>query len=201
MAQHYLATMLTESVRRAQQHSYGRSVAIGDLPDRDVLGDDEAAFITARDSFYLATVNETGWPYIQHRGGPPGFLRVLNPGTLAFADYQGNRQLISTGNLLVNNRVSLFLMDYRQRQRLKILGHARIKDRRDVDEPTFQNLGDMTRAKVERIVFIDVVGYDWNCPKHITSRYSTGEVEELVTSLRGRISELESELSLYRQHA
>lgn len=199
MTQHYLSTALTESVRRAQQQYYGRSAAIQDVPDRDVLGEDEAAFIAARDSFYLATVSQTGWPYIQHRGGPAGFLRVLSPGTLAFADYQGNRQLISTGNLLVNDRVSLFLMDYRQRQRLKILGHARITDRRDVDEPTFQRLGDMTRAKVERVVFIDVVGYDWNCPKHITSRYSTGEVEELVTNLRGRISELENELSLYRQ--
>ncbi len=199
MTQHYLSTAVTDSVRRAQQHYYGRSFAIPDVPDRDVLGEDEAAFIAARDSFYLATVSETGWPYIQHRGGPIGFLRVLNPGTLAFADYQGNRQLISTGNLLANDRVSLFLMDYRQRQRLKILGHARIEDRRDVDELTFHSLGDMTRAKVERVVFIEVVGYDWNCPKHIMSRYSTREVEELVKSLRGRISELENELSLYRQ--
>jgi uncharacterized protein len=195
MTHHYLSTTLTESVRRAQQHYYGRSAAIRALPERDVLGEDEAAFIAARDSFYLATVSETGWPYIQHRGGPIGFLRVLNPGTLAYADYQGNRQLISTGNLQVNDRVSLFLMDYRNRQRLKILGHARIMDARNIDEETWQLMGDLPRAKVERIMVIDVVGYDWNCPQHIKPRYTTEDVEELVANLRERISELEHELN------
>jgi uncharacterized protein len=194
MTQRYLSTTLTPSVREAQQHYYGRSAAIPAVPGRDVLGEDEAAFIAARDSFYLATVSETGWPYIQHRGGPAGFLRVLNPGTLAFADYQGNRQLISTGNVLVNDRVSLFLMDYRQRQRLKILGHARITDAGDVDEETVHLMGDLPRAKIERIIVVDVVGYDWNCPKHITPRYSLGEVEELAGSLRERIAQLEREL-------
>ena len=194
MTQKYLSTALTESVCRAQQQYYGRSVAARDVPDRDSLGDAEAAFIAARDSFYLGSVSETGWPYVQHRGGPTGFLRILNRGTLAFGDYQGNRQLISTGNLLVNDRVTLFLIDYRNRQRLKIFGHARIKDARDVSDGTIQLMGEMPRTKVERVIIIDVVGYDWNCPKHITSRYSTEEVEQLVRSLRERISELESDL-------
>jgi uncharacterized protein len=199
MTQRYLSTTLTPSVREAQQQYYGRSIAIPAVSGRDVLGEDEAAFIAARDSFYLATVSETGWPYIQHRGGPAGFLRVLNPGTLAFADYQGNRQLISTGNVLVNDRVSLFLMDYRQRQRLKILGHARITDAGDVDEETVHLMGDLPRAKIERIIVVDVVGYDWNCPKHITPRYSLGEVEELAGSLRERIAQLERELDSKKQ--
>jgi predicted pyridoxine 5'-phosphate oxidase superfamily flavin-nucleotide-binding protein len=195
MTQKYLSTALTESVCRAQQQYYGRSAAARDVTDRDSLGDAEAAFIAARDSFYLGSVSETGWPYVQHRGGPTGFLHILDRGTLAFSDYQGNRQLISTGNLLVNDRVTLFLIDYRNRQRLKIFGHARIKDARDVAEGTIQLMGEMPRTKVERVIIIDVVGYDWNCPKHITSRYSTEEVEQLVRSLRERIAELESELA------
>src|SRR5215471_1426429 len=102
--------------------------------ERDALTQEEITFIQARDSFYMATVSETGWPYIQHRGGRAGFLRVLNPETLAFADYQGNRQLLSTGNLAANDRVALFLMNYPQRTRLKILGHARVEDAREHPE-------------------------------------------------------------------
>ena len=194
MAQKYLATTLTESVCRAQQGYYDRSIAIADVAERDALGKAEAAFIAARDSFYLGSVSETGWPYIQHRGGAPGFLRVMDSHTLAFADYQGNRQLISTGNLMVNNRVSLFLMDYTNRRRLKIVGYARIKDLHEVDSDTLRHLEQPPRTKVERILFVDVVGYDWNCPKHITPRYSTEDVEELVASLKGQISQLQNDL-------
>lgn len=198
MAQKYLATTLTESVCRAQQLYYDRSIAIADVSERDALGKAEAAFIAARDSFYLGSVSETGWPYIQHRGGVPGFLRLIDSHTLAFADYQGNRQLISTGNLLVNNRVSLFLMDYKSRRRLKIVGYARIKDVHEVDSDTLRHIGEPPRTKVERIIFVDVVGYDWNCPKHISPRYSAQDVEELVASLRGQISQLENDLQTLR---
>lgn len=199
MTQKYLSTTLTDSVCRAQQQYYDRSVAVRDIPVRDALSDTEAAFIATRDSFYLGSVSETGWPYIQHRGGPPGFLRVLDPHTLAFGDYHGNRQLISTGNVLVNNRVTLFLMDYRRQQRLKIVGHARIQDAREIDTDTLRRLTvEPPRTKVERIIYIDVVGYDWNCPKHITPRYLTHDVEELVLSLRERISQLERDLRSLR---
>ena len=198
MTQKYLSMTLTESVCRAQQQYYDRSIAVREIPDRDLLGEAEAAFIAARDSFYLGSVSETGWPYIQHRGGPPGFLRVMDSQTLAFGDYQGNRQLISTGNLLVNNRVTLFLMDYRSRQRLKIVGYARIKDVQDIDDDTLRRIKNPPRTKIERIIFIDVVGYDWNCPKHITPRYSTQDVEGLVASLRGQISQLENDLQSLR---
>lgn len=198
MTQKYLSTTLTESVCRAQQQYYDRSIAVREIPDRDALGEAEAAFIAARDSFYLGSVSETGWPYIQHRGGPPGFLRLIDSHTLAFGDYQGNRQLISTGNLLVNNRVTLFLMDYRSRQRLKLVGYARIKDVHEVDSDTLRQIGEPSRTKVERIIFVDVVGYDWNCPKHITPRYSPQDVEELVASLRGQISQLENDLQSLR---
>ncbi len=198
MAMRYLDLAMTESVRRAQKHYYGHTAHIADAPERDPLGEAEAEFIAARDSFYLGTVNENGWPYVQHRGGPKGFLHVLNPTTLAFADYRGNRQLLSTGNLSVNNRVSLFLMDYRNRERLKIFGHARVEDARSQSELVSQLSILASRVNVERIVVIDVVSFDWNCSKYITPRYSIAEVEELAGSLKTRIAELENELQRTR---
>lgn len=194
MAMKFLETMMTESVRRTQQQYYGYAANIGDAPLRDPLGEVEAEFIAARESFYLGTVSQTGWPYIQHRGGPKGFLRLLTPSTLVFADYQGNRQLLSTGNLSVDDRVSLFLMDYPNRARLKILGHARVEDARSHPDLAAQLANSSMKARVERIVFIDVVSFDWNCPKYITPRYSLEEVEELAGSLKARIAELEAEL-------
>jgi uncharacterized protein len=198
MATKYLDTMMTDSVRRVQEHYYGHAANVANAPDRDPLGEAEAEFIVARDSFYLGTVSETGWPYIQHRGGPTGFLRVINPTTLVFGDYPGNRQLLSTGNLSVNDRVSLFLMDYPNRTRLKILGYARVEDAQSHPDLAAQLSNPGMRARVERIVFIDVVSFDWNCPKYITPRYSLEEVEELSGSLKARISELEAELHAAR---
>jgi predicted pyridoxine 5'-phosphate oxidase superfamily flavin-nucleotide-binding protein len=194
MAMKYLETMMTESVLRAQQQYYGHTANITDAPERNPLGETEAEFIAARDSFYLGTVSETGWPYIQHRGGPRGFLQVITPTTLIFADYQGNRQLLSTGNLSVNDRVSLFLMDYQNRTRLKILGHARVEDAKSHPDLAARLSHPGMRARVERIVFIDLVSFDWNCPKYITPRFSLEEVEELAGSLKARIAELETEL-------
>jgi predicted pyridoxine 5'-phosphate oxidase superfamily flavin-nucleotide-binding protein len=124
MPENFLKLAVTSSVRQAQEHYYGSSQRVANDVEREALTADEIAFIQARNSFYLATVNESGWPYIQHRGGRAGFLRVLNEQTLAFADYRGNRQMLSTGNLTANSRIALFLMDYPQRTRLKILGHA-----------------------------------------------------------------------------
>jgi hypothetical protein len=194
MAMKYLETMMTDSVLQAQKHYYGHAANIPVIPERDPLTEAEAEFIATRDSFYLGTVSETGWPYVQHRGGPKGFLRLRDPSTLVFADYQGNRQLLSTGNLAVNNRVSLFLMDYPNRTRLKILGHARVEDARSHPDLAAQLTKPGMRARVERIVCIDVVSFDWNCPKYITPRYSLEEVEELTGSLKARIAQLETEL-------
>ena len=130
MAGRYLETYLTPKVIAAQQQYFGRSQSITPQLERDPLTDEERVFIEARDSFYMATISENGWPYMQHRGGTPGFLRVVGPTQLAFADYKGNRQMLSTGNLAANGRVALFLMDYPRRERLKILGHARVEDAR-----------------------------------------------------------------------
>ena len=194
MATKYLDLMFTDAVGRAQTRYYGHAGKIAGSPERDLLGPGEIEFITMQNSFYLGSISESGWPYIQHRGGPSGFLRVIGNSTLAFADYKGNRQLLSTGNLSVNDRVALFLMNYTHRERLKILGHARIEDVRERPE-LIERFADPTmRMSVERVVFIDVVSFDWNCPMYITPRYSVKEVEELASSLRARIAELEAAL-------
>jgi predicted pyridoxine 5'-phosphate oxidase superfamily flavin-nucleotide-binding protein len=194
MAGKFLELAFTPNVLAAQQKFFGRALHIQPQSERDALTDDEAQFIQSRDSFYMATVSENGWPYMQHRGGKPGFLRVVSPTQLGFADYKGNRQMLSTGNLAANDRVCLFLMDYPQRARLKILGHARVVDAREQPELVAQFSEPDTRGIVERIFLIEVISYDWNCPKYITPRYTTAEVEEAVTPLRARISELEARL-------
>src|SRR4051812_31849191 len=125
MTQHFLDLLVTPAVAAAEQHAYGGSIPIDPKSAPDVLGADEADFVAARDSFYLASTSESGWPYVQHRGGPRGFLRVLEGGrALAWAEVRGNRQLLSTGNVAHDPRVALFLMDYPNRTRLKILGRA-----------------------------------------------------------------------------
>jgi predicted pyridoxine 5'-phosphate oxidase superfamily flavin-nucleotide-binding protein len=194
MATKYLDLMFTDAVCRSQTQYYGQAGKIAGAPDQDPLGQAEAEFIATRDSFYLGSISESGWPYVQHRGGPAGFLRSINETTLVFADYTGNRQLLSTGNLSMNDRVALFLMDYKNRERLKILGHARIEDAREHPELTEQMTDLKMRSSVERLVFIDVISFDWNCPKYITPRYSAEEVEEFAAPLRRRIAELEAEL-------
>jgi predicted pyridoxine 5'-phosphate oxidase superfamily flavin-nucleotide-binding protein len=195
MADKFLEIAFTPSVRKAQEHYYGRIGRVHSGAENDPLTEDEIGFIQSRDSFYMATVSETGWPYVQHRGGKPGFLRVTSPNSLAFADYQGNRQMLSTGNLAVDDRVTLFLMDYPQRTRLKILGHARIEDARQHPELIEQYSTPDVQRVVERVFFLTVVSYDWNCPKYITPRYTAAEVEVAVARLRERIAALESQLA------
>ncbi|MEM7145636.1 MAG: pyridoxamine 5'-phosphate oxidase family protein [Verrucomicrobiota bacterium] len=174
----------TDGVKAAQER-YGsrkngeRMEASG---DRFVLTPKEVAFIGSRDSFYMATAGENGWPYVQHRGGPKGFLRVVGESSLAFADFRGNRQYISTGNVDATKKVSLFLMDYPQRERLKIWAEGRVVDRAD-DEALVESLNpEGYGAKAERAFFLEVKAYDWNCPQHITPRYT---VEEMALLAQG----------------
>lgn len=154
----------------------------------------EVEFIGERDSFYMASVSESGWPYVQHRGGPPGFVKALDSKTLGFADYRGNRQYISVGNFLKDNRVSLILVDYPNRRRLKLLGHIEI-----VEEQNPKVLERLTtpgyKARVERGFLIHVAAFDWNCPQHISPRYTVAQVEAAVAPLKARILELEARLS------
>jgi len=192
VAEKFLEIAFTEAVCKAQEHYYGAAQQVRGGAARDALTDDEIHFIQSRDSFYMATVNESGWPYMQHRGGKPGFLQVVNPTTLAFTDYKGNRQMLSTGNLAVNDRVCLFLMDYPRRTRLKILGHTRVEDARQHPELVAKFATPDVQRIVERVFLIDVVSFDWNCPKYITPRYTVAEIEELVAPLKRRIAELEA---------
>jgi uncharacterized protein len=153
----------------------------------------EAAFIAARDSFYMATIAENGWPYVQHRGGPPGFLRVLDEQTVGFADFRGNRQYISVGNLGANSKVALILMDYAGRHRLKILGHAEIKDLKGDPALADQLTVPGYKAKVERAILIHLDAFDWNCSQHITPRYSEAELGPALAPVRERLAGLEAE--------
>lgn len=206
MPRQFLRTMISSAARAAQQHYYGRSNRdYGGSTEVDELGADEAAFLLGRDSFYLATVTADGWPYVQHRGGPVGFLTVPTPRHLAFADYGGNRQLISTGNITAGNaagggRVCLFAMDYAARTRLKVLGTAEVLDARvhpDLVASTAPAGGHA--AAVERVVRITVQAFDWNCPKFITPRYTEAEVAAITASLAERIEVLELELRRARE--
>ena len=155
--------------------------------------ENESAFIADRDSFYMATVSETGWPYIQHRGGPTGFLKLVDNRTLAFADYRGNRQYISTGNLAADDRVCLFLMDYARRARLKIYAHVETVPLGADPELTQLVTVPGYKAKLERIFRLRLQTFDWNCPQHITPRFTEQEVNEGVRPLRERLAPLEAE--------
>jgi predicted pyridoxine 5'-phosphate oxidase superfamily flavin-nucleotide-binding protein len=158
-----------------------------------------AAFMAARDSFYFATANAEGQPYIQHRGGPAGFLRVLDPRTIGFADFGGNRQYISIGNLSENDRVFLFLMDYANRQRIKIWGRARVV------EGDAELLGKLIapeyEGRPERAIVIAIEAWDINCPQHITRRFADWQVAPAIERLQARITELEAEVTRLRSAA
>jgi predicted pyridoxine 5'-phosphate oxidase superfamily flavin-nucleotide-binding protein len=201
MPHRYLQELTTASVAAAQQR-YGSRVAIQRMTagwDTDgLLGPDETAFIAERDGFFLATVNENGWPYVQHRGGPPGFLHVLDPvdghSVLGWADVRGNRQYLSVGNLDATARVSLLLMDYAHRRRLKILGTARVLDVREADRsPLGAQLHVRASGTPERFITVTVHGYDWNCPQHITPRYTEAELAGVLAPVRDELARLREE--------
>jgi predicted pyridoxine 5'-phosphate oxidase superfamily flavin-nucleotide-binding protein len=195
MPHRFAEIAFTPTVRKVQEQmgsrtSYARLDG-GPETINHRLSEAEAGFIAARDSLYMATVGETGWPYIQHRGGPRGFVRVLDETTIGFADFRGNRQYVSVGNLMTDDRVSLFFMDYRNRTRLKLFGRATIVGLDDqailsrLEAPDY-------RARVERGLLIKVEGFDWNCPQHITERFTLDEVRAMTASLTSRIAELEA---------
>jgi predicted pyridoxine 5'-phosphate oxidase superfamily flavin-nucleotide-binding protein len=159
------------------------------------LGPREAQFLAEADSFYLASVGETGWPYVQHRGGPRGFVATLSPTQLAFADFRGNRQYVSAGNVAHDDRVALIVMDYPNRQRLKLLGHLRFADEAEAPPETVAAVAlPDYQARVERIAIVDVVAFDWNCPQHITQRFTLEQVEAASRPLHERIATLETKL-------
>jgi predicted pyridoxine 5'-phosphate oxidase superfamily flavin-nucleotide-binding protein len=165
----------------------------------DRFTENEVAFIEARDSFYMATISETGWPYVQHRGGPRGFLRVIDDKTLAFADFAGNRQYISLGNLAADARVSLILMDYANRRRLKIFAHAEAKSLAEDPALAEKIATPGYRGKAERAFLLHLDAFDWNCPQHITQRFDAPDVAQAVGVLQRRIEALEAENKTLRE--
>ena len=195
MSYGFLDIAITPGVRAAQAQM-GADHAWQDFRGHrefDRFTDNEAAFIGERDSFYMATVSETLWPYVQHRGGPRGFLKMIDAQTLAFADYRGNRQYISTGNVATNDRACLFLMDYARRARLKIYVHVDILAPGDDPALTAQVTDAAYGAKIERIYRLRLQAFDWNCPQHITPRYTEEQVGAVVAPLRERVAQLETQ--------
>ncbi|MFO1048909.1 MAG: pyridoxamine 5'-phosphate oxidase family protein [Geminicoccaceae bacterium] len=198
MSHSFAEIAFTERVKAEQRHAGSRASYArleGGEPHHDRLGPAESAFLAARDSVYMATVSETGWPYVQHRGGPPGFLRVLDERTIGLADFRGNRQYVSVGNLVGDDRVSLISVDYPRRRRLKILGRARIVTA--AEDPALMRrlaVADYPAA-IERGLVVAVEAFDWNCPQHITPRFTAAEIAEVIAPLRARIAELEAALA------
>lgn len=177
----------TPAVRDAQARDgsraqYARAFESGEEVRNAALGPDEAAFIQAQRSVFLATVSQTGWPYVQHRGGPPGFLKVVDARTLSFVDVPGNRQFISVGNLATNDRVALILVDYTHRQRLKLLGRLSVHPLPGPGQPS-------------REMRIHVEAFDWNCPQHIPVRFEAEDVQRALDARDARIAQLEAELA------
>jgi predicted pyridoxine 5'-phosphate oxidase superfamily flavin-nucleotide-binding protein len=195
MAYGFLDIATTPSVEAAQAANGSREAwqRFAGHRSHDRLTANETGFIAARDSFYLATVSQTGWPYVQHRGGPAGFLKVLDETTLGFADFRGNRQYISLGNAAANDRAALILVDYPNRTRLKI--YARIDARDLAAEPELAAKLALAgyRGRPERAFLLHLEAFDWNCPQHITPRYTAAEIDAAVQPMRSRIAALEAE--------
>jgi len=193
MPKAFATISFTDSVKAAQS-LYGsreRNQAFELADDlHDELSEFETEFIEARDSFYQATISENGWPYVQHRGGPAGFLRVLDKQTIGYADFSGNKQYLSVGNLNANPRISLILMDYANRRRLKLWGTVRIVHESEDPEIIARLEVPSYRARVERGIIIHIEAIEWNCPQHITRRYSQSELERIVKPLIEEINQL-----------
>jgi uncharacterized protein len=189
---------------KKQQQDHGSKSQYERFAERaplgNTLGPDEQAFIALRDSFYMASVSETGWPYVQHRGGPKGFVHILNPGLIGFADLRGNKQYISLGNLEHDARVALFFMDYPNQTRLKILGRVEVHEHDSKAPALIESFRPANKSDIiERVILIHVEAFDWNCPQHITPRYTMEELEEVLSPIREKINKLEAENAALRK--
>ena len=195
MGNKYLEIAATESVKHVQQRLGSRTAYArreGGPAIHQQLGPAEISFIEAQDTFFLASVSETGWPYVQHRGGPKGFLKVLDQTTIGFPEFSGNRQYLSFGNILQDPRVSLFLIDFRRQERLKIFGRATLAERAENPDLFPRLETENAPSKVERGIIIQVEAFDWNCSQYIVPRFSEDEVRDLLQPLKQRINELET---------
>ena len=205
MSQRFAELAFTPLVKKQQEkhgsrRQYARMQEIGEPGDR--LTDFEREFIAGRDGFYMASTGETGWPYIQYRGGAQGFLHVLDDQTLGFADLRGNKQYISMGNLEHDDRVALFFMDYPHQGRLKILGRAKVHEGGEEARELIEQLRVAEeKTAAERAIVIHVEAFDWNCPQHITPRYTEEELAKVLEPMRRRLEALEAENKRLRNGA
>ncbi len=196
MAKNFASLAFTDAVKAMQEKSGSRASYARMERDTyvDGLTENEIAFIEQRDSFYMASIGENDFPYIQHRGGPKGFIKVLDAKRIGFIDFSGNRQYISVGNIATNNNVALIMVDYPSRSRLKILAKAEIMELKD--DPALYKLLDLNeyKFKPERMMVLNIEAYDWNCPQHITPRYTVEDIEAAFAGQREHIAKLEEEL-------
>jgi uncharacterized protein len=195
-------SLLFTPVVKELQERYGsrrQYEKIAKSGSHDRLTEFEIDFLAERDSFYWATVGATGWPYVQHRGGPKGFLKVIDDHTLALADFRGNKQFISTGNLLTDNRVAMILVDYPRQARLKILGRVEVFEGEKANAWLDRVKDPGYKAVIERAFLVHVEAYDWNCPQHITPRYTAEQIHEAVHEIEERVDALEKENQALRR--
>ncbi len=202
MARNYRHTLFNDAVKVLQERHGSRAAYLkmdaGADGTPDTLTDKELGYIALRDSFYMASVNADGWPYMQHRGGPAGFLRHIEGNRIGFADYRGNKQYISTANLAGNDRVSLFLMDYPNKDRLKLVGHAHSIELADDPALVTSLMSEGYRAVPERAFLIDVIGWEWNCSQHITPRFTEAEISAAIQPMAAEINQLRAENAALR---
>jgi predicted pyridoxine 5'-phosphate oxidase superfamily flavin-nucleotide-binding protein len=199
---HSFGSLIFTPVVKALQERYGsrrQYARMEQSGSRDRLSPDESAFLAERDSFYMATVGATGWPYVQHRGGAKGFLKVIDDRTIAFADFRGNKQFVSTGNVATDNRVALILVDYPRQARLKILGRAEIFEG-DQARDWIEKVRDPGyKASIARVFVIRIEAFDWNCPQHITPRFTEDQIQEALAPFEQRMQDLELENKRLRE--
>ncbi|MBB6144370.1 hypothetical protein HNQ77_002322 [Silvibacterium bohemicum] len=197
-----LGSLLFTPVVKKLQERYGSrrqyERMVGSSATREDFTQFETEFLAERDSFYWASTSSSGWPYVQHRGGPPGFLKVVDDHTLAFADFSGNKQYITTGNLLTDNRVAMIFVDYPRQARLKVLGRADVFEGKDAAAWLDRVKVPGYKAVIERVYVIHVEAFDWNCQQHIVPRYTAEEIHAAVHAIEERVSALETENSRLR---
>jgi len=201
MAKNFAALAFTDTVKAMQEKAGSRSSYARMEKESyvDGLTESEINFIAQRDSFYMASISENNFPYIQHRGGPKGFIKVLDEKRIGFIDFRGNMQYISVGNISTNNNVAIIMVDYPARARLKILARAEVVELKD--DPSLYKLLDLEgyKFKPERMMVFHIEAYDWNCPQHITPRYTVDEIEAAFAGQRDRINKLQAELKALKE--
>jgi len=193
----FTPVVMTLQERYGSRRQYARIEQLGDMPGG--LGPEERDFLGERDTFYMASLGETGWPYVQHRGGPKGFLKVIDERTIAFADFRGNKQYISTGNLMTDNRVALILVDYPRQLRLKILGRAEIFEGEKAKQWLVKVRDTGYKATTERVYVIRIEAFDWNCQQHIIPRFTEEEIREVLEPVERQMQKLEEDNKRLRE--